>query len=104
LATTPAPFLAFISFRSTRQATGQTAEATECYEAAVAQQPNHEEYGQELFFCYCRQCAYAKAQQLATKLYKQFAQPQYLFWCVCVFVHAIIHFGLFHTKPCSILS
>lgn len=65
-----------------KQATGQTAEATECYESALAQQPNHEEYGRELFFCYCRQCAYAKAQQLATKLYKQFAQPQYLFWCV----------------------
>jgi hypothetical protein len=64
------------------KSTGQTAEATECYEAALAAQPDNEEYARELFFCYCRQCAYAKAQQLATKLYKQFALPQYLFWCV----------------------
>lgn len=64
------------------QYTGQTAEATECYEAALAQQPDNEEYARELFFGYCRQCAYAKAQQLATRLYKQFSQPQYLFWCV----------------------
>ena len=64
----------------TYKLTGQTTEATACYEAAAAAQPAHEEYGRELFFCYVRQRAYAKAQQLATRLYKQFTKDMYLFW------------------------
>jgi N-terminal acetyltransferase B complex non-catalytic subunit len=59
---------------------GAVEEATACYEAAIKVQPEDEGHLKGLFFCHVRQYNFAKQQQVAMKLYKQFNEPRYTYW------------------------
>ncbi|KAH9946109.1 N-acetyltransferase B complex non catalytic subunit-domain-containing protein [Epithele typhae] len=52
------------------------------YEDAYKQQPGNEEMGQQTFFANARIGNWKAAQQIATKLHKQFQEDLYLYWCV----------------------
>ncbi|KAI0345163.1 hypothetical protein BDW22DRAFT_1354055 [Trametopsis cervina] len=52
------------------------------YEAAWKQRPTDEELGINVFSSNARAANWKAAQQIATKLYKQFKQERYLYWSV----------------------
>eukprot|EP00439_Symbiodinium_sp_Y106_P067636 s1890_g11.t1 len=54
----------------------------EMYEAAFNREPDMEEYGSFLFYTYNRLHQFAKAQQVATKMYAKFKKVQHLLWVI----------------------
>jgi len=54
----------------------------DCYENAYAKQPENEELGIELFYCFLRLRQSKKQQQFGMKLYKSYTKRKYLFWSV----------------------
>ncbi|CAE7702548.1 NAA25 [Symbiodinium sp. CCMP2456] len=54
----------------------------EMYEAAYNREPDMEEYGSFLFYTYNRLHQFAKAQQVATKMYAKFKKVQHLLWVI----------------------
>mmetsp|Transcript_9228 Transcript_9228/g.18516 ORF Transcript_9228/g.18516 Transcript_9228/m.18516 type:complete len:169 (-) Transcript_9228:124-630(-) len=52
------------------------------FDAACSKEPENEEYAVALFFAMVRESEFAKAQQVATKLYKKFNKPSYLLWII----------------------
>ncbi|CAE7476870.1 NAA25 [Symbiodinium necroappetens] len=51
-------------------------------EAAFNREPDMEEYGSFLFYTYNRLHQFAKAQQVATKMYAKFKKVQHLLWVI----------------------
>jgi len=64
------------------KATGNAQEGTACYARAYQLDPTNEELARQLFVGYLRSEAYAEAQQLALRLYKQLGAKRYLLWAV----------------------
>ncbi|KAE9409642.1 actin cytoskeleton organization protein [Gymnopus androsaceus JB14] len=52
------------------------------YEAAYKKQPANEELGAQTFFANIRANNWKSAQQVASKMYKQFQEERYLYWSV----------------------
>ncbi|KIK57739.1 hypothetical protein GYMLUDRAFT_45908 [Collybiopsis luxurians FD-317 M1] len=52
------------------------------YEAAYKKQPGNEELGCQTFFANVRASHWKSAQQIASKMYKQFQEERYLYWSV----------------------
>ncbi|RDB21137.1 N-alpha-acetyltransferase 25, NatB auxiliary subunit [Hypsizygus marmoreus] len=52
------------------------------FEEAYKQQPNNEELGAQTFFANIRAGQWKSAQQIATRMYKQFQEDRYLYWSV----------------------
>ncbi|KAG6845343.1 hypothetical protein H0H87_010800 [Tephrocybe sp. NHM501043] len=52
------------------------------FEEAYKQQPTNEELGAQTFFANVRAGRWKSAQQIATKMFKQFQEDRYLYWSV----------------------
>ncbi|OCH92238.1 hypothetical protein OBBRIDRAFT_791472 [Obba rivulosa] len=52
------------------------------YEDAFKQQPNNEDLGSQTFFANVRIGNWKAAQQIATKMHKQFQEEHYLYWSI----------------------
>ncbi|KAJ3875923.1 actin cytoskeleton organization protein [Lentinula edodes] len=52
------------------------------YDAAYKKQPTNEELGAQTFFANVRASNWKSAQQVASKMYKQFQEDRYLYWNV----------------------
>ncbi|KAJ3732242.1 actin cytoskeleton organization protein [Lentinula guzmanii] len=52
------------------------------YDAAYKKQPTNEELGAQTFFANVRANNWKSAQQIASKMYKQFQEDRYLYWSV----------------------
>ncbi|KAJ3842483.1 actin cytoskeleton organization protein [Lentinula raphanica] len=52
------------------------------YDAAYKKQPTNEELGAQTFFANVRANNWKSAQQVASKMYKQFQEDRYLYWSV----------------------
>ncbi|KAG5727952.1 N-alpha-acetyltransferase 25, NatB auxiliary subunit [Termitomyces sp. T112] len=52
------------------------------FEEAYKQEPSNEELGMQTFFANARAGHWKSAQQIATKMYKQFQEDRYLYWSV----------------------
>ncbi|KAJ4487875.1 actin cytoskeleton organization protein [Lentinula aciculospora] len=52
------------------------------YDAAYKKQPTNEELGAQTFFANVRASNWKSAQQVASKMYKQFQEERYLYWSV----------------------
>lgn len=61
---------------------GSAAEATECFEAALANDPGNEELALCLFGAYVRERNFLKLQQQAQKMAKQFGRDAYAVWAI----------------------
>ncbi|CAE8646338.1 unnamed protein product, partial [Polarella glacialis] len=55
---------------------------TQMYEAALAREPDSEEFAACLFFAALREGDFAKAQQVATKVYRMLNKPHLLRWVI----------------------
>lgn len=64
------------------RAVGLIDEGTTAYEAACQIEPGNTELASQLFSAYLRSGAFAKAQMLAMKMFKQPNGEEYLFWAV----------------------
>eukprot|EP00026_Physarum_polycephalum_P000828 Phypoly_transcript_00829.p1 GENE.Phypoly_transcript_00829~~Phypoly_transcript_00829.p1 ORF type:complete len:861 (+),score=124.38 Phypoly_transcript_00829:1022-3604(+) len=62
--------------------TGNLAEMCKCYEVAWQVDPKNEELATGVFFSYVRVSNFAKQQQIAMKLFKQFPKDGYYIWAV----------------------
>lgn len=70
------------------KAAGHVHEGAACYEAAFQADPTNIELANSLFFLHLRAEDWARAQQLAMRMYKQFGD-KYLFWVVfCLVVQS----------------
>ena len=61
---------------------GSAAEATACFEAALANDPGNEELALCLFGAYVRERNFLKLQQQAQKMAKQFGRDAYAVWAI----------------------
>ncbi|KAF9464770.1 N-acetyltransferase B complex non catalytic subunit-domain-containing protein [Collybia nuda] len=52
------------------------------FEEAYKQQPSNEELGAQTFFANVRAAQWKSAQQIATRMHKQFQEDRYLYWSV----------------------
>ncbi|KAJ3999153.1 actin cytoskeleton organization protein [Lentinula boryana] len=52
------------------------------YDAAYKKQPTNEELGAQTFFANVRANNWKSAQQIASKMYKQFQEDRYLYWSI----------------------
>ncbi|KAG5635534.1 hypothetical protein H0H81_010946 [Sphagnurus paluster] len=66
------------------------------FEEAYKQQPLNEELGAQTFFANVRANHWKSAQQIATKMYKQFHEDRYLYWSV---ISAILQANDTATSP-----
>ena len=64
---------------------GEVQEGAACYEAAYAAEPSNVELAHSLFFVHMRAEEWARAQQLAMKMYKQFGE-RFLYWVISCLV------------------
>lgn len=68
---------------------GRQKDMVAMFEDAFKQQPNNEELGTQTFFANVRATNWKAAQQIATKMHKQFQESRYLYWTVmCVILQA----------------
>jgi N-terminal acetyltransferase B complex non-catalytic subunit len=61
---------------------GRQKDMVTMFEDAFKQQPNNEELGAQTFFANVRATNWKAAQQVATKMHKQFQDSRYLYWTV----------------------
>ncbi|KAF8625781.1 hypothetical protein AX15_005171 [Amanita polypyramis BW_CC] len=68
---------------------GRQKDMVTMFEEAYKQQPNNEELGAQTFFANVRATNWKAAQQIATKMHKQFQDSRYLYWTVmCTILQA----------------
>ncbi|KAF8238594.1 actin cytoskeleton organization protein [Tricholoma matsutake] len=61
---------------------GRNKDMVVMFEDAYKQQPTNEELGAQTFFANVRGSNWKSAQQVATRMYKQFQEDRYLYWSV----------------------
>ncbi|KAK2466858.1 hypothetical protein APHAL10511_001116 [Amanita phalloides] len=61
---------------------GRQKDMVTMFDDAYKQQPNNEELGAQTFFANVRATNWKTAQQIATKMHKQFQDSRYLYWTV----------------------
>ncbi|KII88399.1 hypothetical protein PLICRDRAFT_54238 [Plicaturopsis crispa FD-325 SS-3] len=64
------------------RALGRHADMITMFEDAFKQQPENEELGTQTFFANVRTGNWKVAQQIATRMHKQFREDRYLFWAI----------------------
>ncbi|KAF8350644.1 actin cytoskeleton organization protein [Amanita rubescens] len=68
---------------------GRQKDMVAMFEDAYKQQPNNEELGAQTFFANVRATNWKAAQQIATRMHKQFQDSRYLYWTVmCTILQA----------------
>ncbi|KAF8636586.1 hypothetical protein AX17_003397 [Amanita inopinata Kibby_2008] len=68
---------------------GRQKDMVTMFEDAYKQQPSNEELGAQTFFANVRAANWKAAQQIATKMHKQFQDTRYLYWTViCAILQA----------------
>ncbi|KAF9227685.1 hypothetical protein BS17DRAFT_774157 [Gyrodon lividus] len=61
---------------------GRNTDMVNMFEEAYKQQPQNEEYGAQTFFAHMRTANWKSAQQISTRMHKQFQEDRYLYWSV----------------------
>ncbi|KAG9318673.1 N-acetyltransferase B complex non catalytic subunit-domain-containing protein [Chiua virens] len=61
---------------------GRITDMVNMFEEAYKQQPLNEEYGAQTFFAHVRTANWKSAQQVSTRMHKQFQEDRYLYWSV----------------------
>ncbi|TFK42516.1 actin cytoskeleton organization protein [Crucibulum laeve] len=61
---------------------GRHKDTVTMFEEAYKQQPSNEELGAQTFFANVRAGQWKSAQQVATRMYKQFQEDRYLYWSI----------------------
>ncbi|EIW85127.1 actin cytoskeleton organization protein [Coniophora puteana RWD-64-598 SS2] len=61
---------------------GRNQDIVSMFENAYKQQPQNEDLGVQTFFAYARTGNWKVAQQIATRMHKQFQEDRYLYWSV----------------------
>ncbi|KAF8447742.1 actin cytoskeleton organization protein [Boletus edulis BED1] len=61
---------------------GRITDMVNMFEEAYKQQPLNEEYGAQTFFAHVRTANWKSAQQVSTRMHKQFQDDRYLYWSV----------------------
>ncbi|KAH7889369.1 N-acetyltransferase B complex non catalytic subunit-domain-containing protein [Phlebopus sp. FC_14] len=64
------------------KALGKNTDMINMCEDAYKQQPQNEEYGAQAFFAHVRTTNWKSAQQISTRMHKQFQEDRYLYWSV----------------------
>ncbi|GBE82163.1 hypothetical protein SCP_0405430 [Sparassis crispa] len=82
LAARPADVATLTAMMHVLRGLGRHTDMVTMYEEAYKQQPNNEELGSQTFFANVRIGNWKAAQQIATKMHKQFHDDHYLYWSV----------------------
>ncbi|KAG8217714.1 N-acetyltransferase B complex non catalytic subunit-domain-containing protein [Butyriboletus roseoflavus] len=61
---------------------GRITDMVSMFEDAYKQQPLNEEYGAQTFFAHVRTANWKSAQQVSTRMHRQFQEDRYLYWSV----------------------
>ncbi|KAH0827176.1 N-acetyltransferase B complex non catalytic subunit-domain-containing protein [Lanmaoa asiatica] len=61
---------------------GRITDMVNMFDEAYKQQPLNEEYGAQTFFAHVRTANWKSAQQVSTRMHKQFQEDRYLYWSV----------------------
>ncbi|KIJ16949.1 hypothetical protein PAXINDRAFT_168389 [Paxillus involutus ATCC 200175] len=61
---------------------GRNTDMVNMFEEAYKLQPQNEEYGAQTFFAHMRTANWKSAQQISTRMHKQFQEDRYLYWSV----------------------
>jgi N-terminal acetyltransferase B complex non-catalytic subunit len=80
---------------------GRITDMVNMFEEAYKQQPLNEEYGAQTFFAHVRTANWKSAQQVSTRMHKQFQEDRYLYWSV---MGAILQVRLVRTASRKLTS